>query len=104
MADEVDLVVVTMTFDAADPEGLAGVLATYVVLTRGAEGCRNVDLCASATRPGRFVVIEKWASREAQRAHLDAPVTVEMAEGCRGKLVAPPELDLLDAVSAHDLT
>jgi hypothetical protein len=28
---------------------------------------------------------------------------VEMAEACRGLLEQPPEIDLLDAISAHDL-
>ena len=40
MADEVELTVVTMAFDAADPERLLSVLAKYVVAdpdgTRGA--------------------------------------------------------------------
>ena len=54
-------------------------LAHYVVLTRGVDGCRNVDLVASAGTPGRFLVIEKWDDPDAQRAHLDAPVMVEMA-------------------------
>ena len=100
---EPDLVVVTMAFDATNAERLAAVLARYVVLARGASGCRNIDLCASALHPGRFVVVEKWESRGAQRAHMDADVTVEMARACEGLLAAPPQLDLLDAISAHDL-
>lgn len=99
----VDLVVVSMVFDAADPEGLAAVLSKYVVVSRGAPGCRNIDLCASVSRPGRFVVVEKWESAEAQRDHFDAPETVEMAEACRGLLERPPDIDLLDPISAHDL-
>ena len=102
-AGAVDLVVATMAFQAADAERLAAVLARYVVLARGAPGCRNIDLCSSAVRPGRFLIVEKWESRDAQRAHMDAEVTVEMARACEGILAAPPELDLLDAVSAHDL-
>ena len=94
-----------MTFDAAGgtEERLAAALARYVVLSRGHEGCTNIDLCASATHAGRLVVIQKWASADAQRAHFDSPEMVEMAEACRGLLSAAPEIDLLDGISAHDL-
>ena len=97
------MAVVTLWFHASDPERLAAILARYVVLTRGEPGCRNVDLCASVTRPNRILVIEKWESREAQRAHLDSDVMVEMAKACEGLLAEPPDIDLWDGVSAHDL-
>jgi len=94
-----------MVFDAAAgaAERLGAELARYVVLSRGKPGCRNIDLCASATRPGRFVVIEKWETAEAQRAHLDSAEMADLADSVRNLLVAPPAVDLLDAVSAHDL-
>jgi len=103
VSDDVELTLVTLTFDAADPAGLLGVLAKYVVISRGHAGCRNIDLAASSTRPGRYVVIEKWESPEAQRAHFDSPAMVDMARSCDGLLTAPPQVDLLDAISAHDL-
>ena len=103
MSDEVDLTLVTLTFDAIDAERLVAILANYVVISRGQPGCRNIDLAASATMPGRFVVIEKWESPEAQRAHFDSPAMVDMARSCDGLLTAPPQVDLLDAISAHDL-
>ena len=101
--DEVELTVVVMAFLAADPEALVGVLAKYVVLARGHPGCRNIDLVASVTHPGRLLVIQKWATPEAQRAHFDSADMVEMAGSCRGLLAEPPDIDLLDAISAHDL-
>lgn len=103
MAEDVDIAIVTMVFDAADPVSLLAVLSKYVVLSRRQAGCRNIDLCASVTTPGRFVVVEKWASPAAQRAHFDADETVEMARGCEGLLTRPPEVDLLEGLSAHDL-
>ena len=102
-ADDIDLTIVTLRFDAADPDRLQGVLSKYVVLTRNHEGCRNVDLCISVTTPTRFLVIEKWESPAAQQAHFDSADTVEMAEACRGLLTAPPDIDLLEPISAHDL-
>ena len=103
MPDDVDLTLVTLTFDAADADRLVGVLANYVVLSRGQPGCRYIVRAASATKPGRFVVIEKWDSPEAQRAHFDSPAMVDMARSCEGLLATPPQIDLLDAISAHDL-
>lgn len=103
MADDVNLSIVTMVFDAADPAPLLGVLAKYVVLTRMAPGCRNVDLAASVTIEGRFVIVEKWESPATQRTHFDAVETVEMADACRGLLVRAPAIDLLEGISAHDL-
>jgi quinol monooxygenase YgiN len=99
----VDLTIVSLVFDASEPETLAAVLAKYVVVSRGAPGCRNIDLTASISRPGRFVVIEKWESPDVQRAHFDSPEMIEMAEACQGLLTRPPEIDLLDPISAHDL-
>ena len=102
MAD-VDVTVVTMSFQATDADRLLSVLAKYVVLSRTASGCRNIDLCASATTEGRYLVIEKWESPDAQRAHFDSEEMVEMAESCRDLLAAPPDMDLYDGISAHDL-
>lgn len=103
MPGDPEVTVVTMVFDAADPGSLLGVLSKYVVLSRMQAGCTNIDLCASVTRPGRFVVVEKWATREAQRDHFDSPEMVEMATACSGLLTRPPEIDLLEGLSAHDL-
>jgi len=103
MEGEISLTMVTMVFDAADPAAVAAVLAKYVVLARHEPGCRNVDLCASALRPGRFVVVQKWSSPQDQRAHFDSAVMVDMARACDGLLRRAPDIDLLDPVSAHDL-
>jgi quinol monooxygenase YgiN len=102
-AGEIELAIVTMRFDAADADSLMAVLSKYVVVTRMQDGCRNVDLCASVTHPGRYLVIQKWASAGDQRAHFDSDAMVEMARSCNGLLTAPPDIDLWDGASAHDL-
>ena len=102
-AGEVELAIVTMRFDASDASSLMAILSKYVVLSRMQPGCRNVDLCASAAQPGRFLVIEKWESVAAQRAHFDSALMVEMAASCNGLLATAPEIELWDAASAHDL-
>jgi len=100
---DIELVIVTMRFDASDSGALAAVLSKYVVLTRMQPGCRNVDLCASVTQPGRYLVIQKWDSADAQRAHFDSELMVDMARSCKGILTAAPDIDLWDGPSAHDL-
>ena len=104
---EIELVVVTMTFDANPSQAanaeLLAILSKYIVLTRMADGCRNVDLCSSATTPGRHLVIQKWDSEEMQRQHFDSPLMVEMATSCTGILASAPEIDMWEATSAHDL-
>ena len=109
---EVDLTVVTMVFDARPSGGAAdagpgeyllAVLSKYVVVSRNHPGCRNIDLCASVTAPGRYLVIEKWESPAAQRAHFDSEDMVEMARSCEGLLERRPEIDLFHGISAHDL-
>ncbi len=103
MSDDVELTIVTMVFDAADPAALQAVLARYVVLSRGHRGCRNIDLALSSTKPDRFVIVQKWESPADQQAHFDSADMVEMARACDGILTAPPQIDLLEAISAHDL-
>jgi quinol monooxygenase YgiN len=100
---DVELTMVTMSFDASDPARLQSVLAHYVVVSRGHAGCRNIDLALSSTAPNRFVIIQKWESPEAQRAHFDSPTMVDMAQSCDGILAAPPRIELLEPISAHDL-
>lgn len=106
-SEEVELVVVTMTFDArpddASNGSLLAVLSKYVVLARMQDGCRNVDLCSSVTRPGRHLIVQKWDDHDHQRRHFDSEVMVDMATSCVGLLDGPPEIDLWEATSAHDL-
>jgi quinol monooxygenase YgiN len=101
--DDAEITLVTMRFEATDPEKLLGVLSKYVVLSRQQPGCRNIDLTGSVAIPGRFVVIQKWDSPESQQAHFDSAEMVEMAKACEGLLREPPEIDLLEGLSAHDL-
>lgn len=102
-AEDIEIAIVTMRFDASDPAALVAVLSKYVVMTRMEPGCRNVDLCSSVTHPGRYLVIQKWESGDAQRAHFDSAAMVEMATSCTGLLDSPPDLDLWNGPSAHDL-
>jgi quinol monooxygenase YgiN len=102
---DVEIAVLTAVFDArpGSEDELLGALSRYVVLTRQEASCRNVDLVASVTHDGRFVVIEKWDSAAAVQAHLDSPLMTEMAQSAVTALASKPELDLLEPISAYDL-
>jgi quinol monooxygenase YgiN len=101
--EDIDVVVVTMRFHASEPTALHDVLAKYVVLTRMVDGCRNVDFCASATKPGALLVVQKWDGFDAQRAHFDSALMIETARACEGLLASAPDIDLWDGISVHDL-
>jgi quinol monooxygenase YgiN len=105
MTSDIEVAVLTAAFTARpDREAdLAAVLSRYVVLTRGEPGCRNVDLLISATESGHFLVIQKWDSPGAARAHLDTELMTGMAASAVPLLAEKPRIDLLDTISAHDL-
>lgn len=106
MADDVELTVVTLGLEAKDEASantLLGVLSKYVVVSRGHTGCRNIDLLASVTHPGKYFLVQKWESPATQQAHFNSPEMVEMAESCRGLLASAPSVDLWEGMSAHDL-
>lgn len=101
--DDAEITLVTLRFSATEAERLLAALSKYVVLSRRHPGCRNIDLTASVTAPGRFVIVEKWDGPESQKLHFDSAEMVEMAEACIGLLAEPPEIELLEALSVHDL-
>jgi quinol monooxygenase YgiN len=102
---EVEIAVLTASFGARPgaEETLLAALSRYVVLTRHVPACRNVDLVASVTHPGRFLVIEKWESAASVQSHLDSTLMADMAKDAITSLTAKPAIDLYDTISAHDL-
>lgn len=105
MAEDIEIALLTAVFDAREgsEEVLLSALARYVVMTRNEPACRNVDLVASTTHRGRFLVIEKWDSADAVQSHLDSTVMTDMAREAVPVLATKPSLDLYDTISAHDL-
>jgi quinol monooxygenase YgiN len=100
-----EIAVLTASFDArpGGEEALLGALARYVVLTRQEPACRNVDLVASVTHGGRFLIIEKWESAAAIQRHLDSPLMTEMARAATAEVATKPTIDVYDSISAYDL-
>ena len=100
---DLEPVMVTMVFDTDDPETLLGILSRYVVVSRTQDGCRNIDMVASTIVPGRLTLVQKWNSVEHQQTHFDSPAMVTMADACTGLLSRPPEIDLHEPVTMHDM-
>lgn len=103
MTSVAEVTIVTMVFESSRIDEVVALLARYVVLARGHEGCVNVDLAASVTSPGRFVVIGKWTSAAAAQAHLGSLEAQRLADELTPLLERAPQVDLLRGVSAHDL-
>lgn len=101
--EEIEPVMVVLGFRTERPAELMEVLARYVVLSRGQPGCRNIDYVSSVTQPGRLMIVEKWESAAAQRAHFDSPEMVAMATESVPLLTAEPDIDLFEGISMHDL-
>lgn len=102
-AEELEPVMVVLSFRTDKPEALMEVLAQYVVLSRGQPGCRNIDYVASVTNPDRLMIVEKWESADTQRAHFDSQAMVDMATNAVPLLKAEPDIDLFEGISMHDL-
>lgn len=97
-------VVAGIFFAKAGKEGeVAYALSRYVVLSRMEAGCRNIDLVTSVTVSGLFMVWEKWDSHEHRHTHFDGEVAVALADAVRDLVREPPQFDIFDAISAHDL-
>ena len=101
--DEVEPVMVIMSFRTQDPAALLDILASYVVSSRGQNGCRNMDLVASTTTDDRIAIVQKWDSAVTQRIHFDSAEMVAMAQAAAELLTESPDIDLFDGVSMHDL-
>jgi quinol monooxygenase YgiN len=67
-------------------EAVRAALETAAVAGHGEEGCL---LYALHETPDAFVMIEKWASPEAARAHGQGPVFAELTRAWDGKLAKP---------------
>lgn len=79
MSDEVRLVVMINTQPGKGAEQLAA-FAKLAPLVRAEHGCLHYDLHPVVGNPDSFVLIEKWASKDALAAH---HVAVHMVEAAR---------------------
>lgn len=79
MSDEVRLVVIINTQSGRGSEQLAA-FELLAPLVRAEPGCIQYDMHPVAGNSDSFVLIEKWASKEALAAHNLAPHMLEAAK------------------------
>jgi len=78
------------------------VIAAYtetVAKVHAEDGC---ELYALNQAEDRLMMIEKWASREALRAHSQGAPLAELRSRLAGKITGPAEVIVLEAVPAGD--
>ena len=78
---------------AADAEAA---FAQVVPPTHAEEGCLRFALHRVAADPDRFVLVERWASREALDEHLAMPHLAAFREAGAGIWAEPPEITVLE--------
>lgn len=65
-------VVATITIRPERREQTLAAARENIAATQQEAGCHYYDMYESVTRPGTYVVVEKWENRDALTAHMNA--------------------------------
>jgi quinol monooxygenase YgiN len=80
-------------------EVIAALEAAIARVHQEDDGC---ELYALHEGPDRLLMIEKWASSDALRAHGKSPASLELNARLAGKLAAAPDLQIVQPHPAGD--
>ncbi len=94
MTQEIAVVAVAQAKPGAEAE-VAAVIAPCATATRHEAGCRLYSVHTDLDRPGRFVFIERWASRDALAAHEKEAHFLAMAAAFETRLAEPLQVMIL---------
>ena len=94
MAEPVVHVVARFKAKPGKEAALKAGLTALVAPTQKDPGYLAYDLYESTQRPGEFVLVEAWASKELLAAHLDTPHLNDLKAKAPGLLAAPMEVKL----------
>lgn len=94
MSEEIAVVAVAQARSGAEAE-VEAAIAPCVIATRREAGCRLYSVHNDLDRPGRFVFIERWASRDALAAHEKEPHFLAMAAAFETRLAEPLQVMIL---------
>ena len=72
-------------------------------LTRSEHGCMSYQVAEDVEWPNTFVIVENWASMEAQYAHFRQPGFSELMGTLGDLLAGPPEVAIYDVNSTMTL-
>ena len=71
--------------------------------TRAEEGCEGFEVGEDIETPNNFVVVEHWASMEAQHDHFRNAEFQELMASLGDVLAAPPEVAIHEVASTQTL-
>ena len=92
--------VFTATQEGADE--LGALLEAVVVESHAEEGILRYSLQRAAKNPAVFVMVEKYASKDAFKAHAGMPHMAVFMEKCKDLLAEAPNVIVTDFVPAGD--
>lgn len=101
MSDPI-VVVATMIAKPGQEELVEKTMREVAPKVHAEPGCLLYALHRKKGATGHFVMIEKWASKDALRAHGQADALREMGAALADALAAPTEVLLFDALPAGD--
>jgi quinol monooxygenase YgiN len=93
-------VIATLRAKPGKEKELEDYLTTLVGYTRAEMGCLNYDLHQQKSDPSVYVMYENWADQSELDKHLAMPYMVDFMRAAQDLLASPPDLQLLDMVSA----
>lgn len=94
MADGTIHVLATCVAKPGQAAALKAALTALVAPTQKDPGYLAYDLYESTARPGEFVLVEAWASRELLASHLQTPHLTDFQAKAPALLVAPMSVKL----------
>jgi quinol monooxygenase YgiN len=71
--------------------------------TRAEEGCESYQISEDVETPNQFVIVERWASLEAQHSHFRRPEFGELMGALGDVLAGPPDVSINDVASTLTL-
>lgn len=89
---------VHMTPDAAQAARDGGYAETFKA-TRAFDGCESIKAYGVEGEPERFVVFERWASKEHYQRYLDWRRETGYFEQNAGRMMSPPAVRFLEEVA-----
>lgn len=94
-------VVATIHVQPGRIDEVVAILAGQLETTRAEAGCLRYDLHRDRRDPETLVMLERWASKEALRAHGETAHFVEASRRLSGLLASAPAVRVLDPVLAE---
>lgn len=98
------VVVATVQVKPGSEDAALAALETAIAATHGEEGCLSYALHRDYENPQRFVMVERWASREALEAHFGTPHLGALFAALPDLVAAPPEIIRTEPVPLGDAT